>query len=182
MWHSLFFSLLFIPSLLTAQMPVGSGAVTMTWNPRATASWEAMVDSLFGWPEAADSLANEGYLIRSGGDFVLVLSVQENWSEGLVWLTSGDTTLAQPGDLLEVRGHTLWGFVMTKNDTVAVVPDTLKYIQITWARDSARTKIKTKIQTVAGQRPDAFYTALFSKRGWLSKAKREKKVKDKKRR
>jgi hypothetical protein len=178
-WHSLFFLLLFIPSLLTAQVAaVPLGAVTITWTPKATASWEAMVDSLFGWPEHADSLVNKGYLIRSGEDFVLVLPVQEMWSEGLVWLTSGDTTIAQPGDSLEVRGHTLWGFALTKNDTVAVVPDTLKYIQITWNR-ATRKKTKTKVQTVAGQQPDSFYKTLFSNRGWMTKAKREQKCKDK---
>lgn len=153
---------------------------TLRWEKNIQVFWQNYIDEISDifWKVEMDSYVESGWLIDSGAHYELVLPIMEAWPKGLAWLSVGNMLQAEAGDSLTIRGNAIFGYDITKGDTVAVNPTLAEYMILSWDK---KTRAKSKSRApVARGKSDAYFTALYPKQGWMEASKREKKVKEKK--
>ncbi len=156
-------------------------STVLRWDRAGRDFWENHVDTLpdWLWDAQMDSYVDQGIMISSGGDYQLVLPIMETWAAGLDWFVFGNNILAETEDSLTIRNSTLYGYTITRTDTISAVPTIAQYQIITWDKRN-RTKIKSTPPLAVGK-TDPFFVALYSRQGWTSAATRVENVKTRRR-
>ncbi len=166
-------------AFLLISTSVYAQSTVLRWDRSGRTFWENHVDAIpdWLWEAQMDSYVDQGIMISSGDDYQLVLPIMETWAAGLDWFVFGNNILAETEDSLTIRNSTLYGYTITRTDTVSAVPTIAQYQIITWNK-ATRKKIKSTPPLSIGK-TDAYFVALYSKQGWISAAKRVEKVKEK---
>jgi hypothetical protein len=164
-------------AFLLISTTVHAQSTVLRWEKSGRDSWENHVDAIpdWLWKAQMDAYVDQGIMISSGTDYQLVLPVMETWAAGLNWFVFGNNILAETSDSLTIRNSTLYGYTITRTDTISTVPTIAQYQIITWDK---RTRRKTKsTPPLAIGKTDAYFVALYPQQGWVSAARRVQKVK-----
>ncbi len=166
-------------AFLLISTTVHAQSTTLRWEKNVRDFWENHVDAIPDafWEAQMDAYVESGVVISSGMVYQLVLPVMETWPAGLSWFVFGDGILAVSSDSLAIRGVTLYGYTVTKTDTICVNPTVAQYVVLSWNK---KTRKKTRrIPPLALGKRDAFFAALYSKQAWSKAVTRLRKVKEK---
>ena len=167
--------------LLIAFLLIGTSANaqldTLRWEKNIRVFWENHIDAIDSvfWKPVMDAYVEWGWIIDSGSHYELVLPIMEAWPKNLAWFSVGNRIQAEVQDSLILRGNAIFGYNITRTDTLAVNPTLAEYMILSWDK---RTRAKTKSRPpVARDKSDAYYVALYPRQGWMEASKRETKVK-----